>query len=213
VTRLPHLGPPAHPAPEAAVAIPGPDAGSSSWATSPSVRAVMQGNRKRGTRPELALRQALRHLGIHYRLGRRPLVGRMGTPDLLLHAGRMAIFIDGCFWHACPDHVSAPASHQEYWGPKIERNRIRDMEVNEMLAAAGWTVVRVWEHESPDVAARKIADVLDGNGKGTSTHRTNSASPHQNGEQSSIRGAKSSSQESRPDPERRADSRYLGWQS
>jgi DNA mismatch endonuclease, patch repair protein len=137
-------------------------AAGSSWASSPAARRVMRGNRKRDTRPELALRHAVRQIGLRYRLGRHPIVGRIGTADLVFPAARVAVFLDGCFWHGCPEHFVQPHTNPGYWGPKIERNRQRDEEVDAILAAAGWATVRVWEHENPEAAARRVGDVVRG---------------------------------------------------
>src|SRR5450756_446435 len=109
----------------------------SSWASSPAVRRVMQGNRKRDTRPEIALRQALHRRGLRYRVGVRP-IDACGTADVVFPKAKVAVFVDGCFWHACPEHFSAPRTNASYWAAKIERNRNRDVEVDARLHAAGW---------------------------------------------------------------------------
>jgi DNA mismatch endonuclease (patch repair protein) len=72
---------------------------------------------------------------------------------------RLAVFMDGCFWHGCPEHYSAPVAHAEYWRRKLETNRQRDSETDRLLAGAGWTVLRIWEHEDPTVAAARIRDL------------------------------------------------------
>jgi DNA mismatch endonuclease, patch repair protein len=132
----------------------------SSWASSSSVRAVMRGNRKRDTRPELAVRRATHRLGLRFRVCRRPVPEIAGTADLVFAVSRVAVFVDGCFWHGCPHHFRAPGTNSDYWAPKLERNRRRDALVDQALETAGWTVIRVWEHEDPEVAAAKIQGVV-----------------------------------------------------
>jgi DNA mismatch endonuclease, patch repair protein len=120
----------------------------------------MQGNRKRDTRPELAVRRIVHSLGLRYRVAARPLPDRRWTADLVFRSARVAVFIDGCFWHGCPEHFSEPRTNRLYWGPKIARNRARDAEVDAALGAAGWSVIRAWEHEDAcDVAARVVLAV------------------------------------------------------
>lgn len=132
----------------------------SSWASSRSVRAVMRGNRKRDTRPELALRRAVHRQGLRFRVCRRPIPEIAGTADLVFATARVAVFLDGCFWHGCPQHFGPPRTNASYWTPKIERNRRHDAMVNEALQSAGWTVIRVWEHEDAEMAADKIQLVV-----------------------------------------------------
>jgi DNA mismatch endonuclease (patch repair protein) len=126
------------------------------WATSPAVRQVMRGNRKRDTRPELLLRRALHALGLRYRVASRPLPDRPWTADIVFLRAKIAVFVDGCYWHGCPDHYSPPRTNAGYWGPKIERNRQRDTLVDAELQAAGWTCVRIWEHEANEVAVAAV---------------------------------------------------------
>lgn len=132
-----------------------------SWAATPVSRRVMQGNRSRDTRPELAVRRLLHRAGLRYRVAYRPEPRLRRTADVVFTRQRIAVFIDGCFWHGCPDHGQvATKQNAEYWGQKFVRNRERDLETNELLTAAGWHVLRFWEHEPPaDVAAAIIAAV------------------------------------------------------
>ena len=129
-------------------------------AASVNVRSVMQGNRKRDTRPEMAVRRAVHGLGLRYRVARRPLPGQRFTADLVFPAARVAVFVDGCFWHGCPEHFVPPRTNASYWGPKIARNQARDAAAIAALRVAGWIGLRVWEHEPPDLAARRIADTV-----------------------------------------------------
>lgn len=125
-------------------------------ASSPAVRARMQAQPVRDTTPELAVRAALRAAGLTgYRVHHRPLPRLARTADVVFTRRRVAVFVDGCFWHGCPDHGRAPRSHSAWWLAKIAGNRRRDADTDLILEAAGWTVVRVWEHDDPaDVADR-----------------------------------------------------------
>src|SRR5207244_420998 len=102
---------------------------SGSWATSSAVRAVMQGNRSTGTKPELALRSALHRAGLRFRVARRPLLGNRWSADIVFGAVKLAVFVDGCYWHGCPHHGTAPRTNPAYWEWKIARNRARDASV------------------------------------------------------------------------------------
>src|SRR4051812_35681454 len=113
----------------------------------------MRGNRSRDTKPELLLRSVLHKRGMRYRVAARPIPELRRTADLLFAGPRVAVFVDGCFWHGCPEHYRRPASNVEYWDAKVLRNVARDREVDKLLAEAGWTVVRVWEHEDPVAGA------------------------------------------------------------
>lgn len=129
-------------------------------ASNPAVRLVMQGNRKRNTRPEMALRRSLHALGLRFRVACRPLANLSRTADIVFASPRLAVFLDGCFWHGCPDHFSQPSTNQAYWAWKINRNRLRDAEVDAALLKAGWRAARVWEHEDPLLAAERIAALV-----------------------------------------------------
>ena len=107
----------------------------------------MKANRRTDTKPELALRSALHALGYRYRKDfRLDLPARRVRPDIAFTARKVAVFIDGCFWHACPDHGSRPKNNEWYWSPKLASNVERDRAADAALAQAGWTVVRLWEH-------------------------------------------------------------------
>ena len=127
-----------------------------SWASSPAVRAVMRGNKGRDTRPELAVRSAVHALGLRYRVGINPLPRVRRTADLVFPRARVAVFVDGCFWHGCPEHHRPARRNAEFWATKIEGNIARDADTDARLRAAGWTVIRIWEHEPPAIAANKI---------------------------------------------------------
>jgi DNA mismatch endonuclease (patch repair protein) len=109
--------------------------------------ANMRGNRRTDTKPELALRAALHAMGYRYRKDfRLDLPARRVRPDIAFTSRKVAVFVDGCFWHACPEHGSKPKSNEWYWSPKLARNVERDRAADAALAEAGWAVVRLWEH-------------------------------------------------------------------
>jgi DNA mismatch endonuclease (patch repair protein) len=114
----------------------------------------------RGTAIEFALRRELHRRGLRYRLHRRPITGLRREADIVFPRAQVAIFVDGCFWHACPTHATWPKVNAEFWRTKIERNRERDRETDARLADAGWTVVRVWEHDDPVASAVHIEEVV-----------------------------------------------------
>jgi DNA mismatch endonuclease, patch repair protein len=133
-----------------------------SWATNSAVRAVMRGNRKRDTGPELRVRRRLFSEGYRFYVARRPLGPGSPVADIVFPRARVAVFVDGCYWHGCPEHYRIPKAHAEYWGPKIANNKRRDAVTDEWLAARGWTVVRVWEHELVASAVDRITQLVDG---------------------------------------------------
>lgn len=135
-----------------------------SWASSPGVRRSMVGNRNRDTTPELAVRRAVHRLGLRYRVAARPLPGLRRTADLVFTRQRIAVFVDGCFWHGCPDHFVAPKTNGGYWGPKVAGNVARDRDTDALLEQAGWTVLRFWEHDDPEVVAEAVAVAARGEG-------------------------------------------------
>lgn len=127
-----------------------------SWASSKTVRASMRANRSRDTAPELALRRAVHARGLRYRVAARPVKELRRTADLVFTKARVAVFLDGCFWHGCPQHHTVAVRNGEYWASKVERNRARDIDTDRRLIEAGWKVVRVWEHEDPLEAASRV---------------------------------------------------------
>jgi DNA mismatch endonuclease (patch repair protein) len=132
-----------------------------SWASSPGVRTCMQANKGRDTKPELALRSAVHALGLRYRVGIRPLKQVRRTADLVFTRAKVAVFLDGCFWHGCPEHHTVAATNAQFWADKVEGNRQRDRDTDRRLAEAGWLSVRIWEHEDPVEAARRVKSVVD----------------------------------------------------
>ena len=120
-------------------------------------RRVMQAVRRNGTEPERRLRRALWGAKLRYRL-RRQIAG--ARPDLCFVGTKVAVFVDGCFWHGCPEHYSAPAHNAGFWKEKLRKNRARDQRDNERLKAAGWNVLRYWECEVRK-DAMKIVEVVE----------------------------------------------------
>nr|WP_155073070.1 very short patch repair endonuclease [Streptomyces taklimakanensis] len=128
--------------------------------TTARTRARMSRQRSRDTEVELALRRALHASGLRYRVHRRPVKGVRREADIVFGPARVAVFVDGCFWHGCPQHATWPKNNAEFWRRKIEGNRTRDLDTDARLADAGWAAVRVWEHEDPAEAAARIAALV-----------------------------------------------------
>lgn len=149
-------------------------AAADSWASTAGSRASMQANRGRDTAPEIAVRRALHAAGLRYRVDFPPLASdKRRRADIVFTRQRIAVFIDGCFWHRCPDHYVAPRANASYWGPKIARNVQRDTETTARLGEAGWTVMRFWEHEPATTVAAAIVEAVRGVGReGASGART-----------------------------------------
>ncbi|MBR8744261.1 very short patch repair endonuclease [Nocardiopsis sp. MG754419] len=129
-------------------------------AANEGTRRSMRANKGRDTRPELAIRRRVHAAGLRYRVSARPVPTLRRTADLVFTRLRVAVFVDGCFWHGCPEHHTKAATNAGYWAEKVRVNRARDADTNARLVEEGWRVVRVWEHEDPDAAAgRVIAEV------------------------------------------------------
>lgn len=131
--------------------------------TSAGRSANMRANRRRDTTPEWRIRRLLHAQGFRYRVDppiRLPGV-RLIRPDVAFTRVRLAVFIDGCFWHGCPEHKGRPKTNTHYWGPKIVGNAARDQRQTEALVDAGWTVLRFWEHESPEIVVAEIRRVYE----------------------------------------------------
>lgn len=124
------------------------------------VRKRMANTRGRDTAPELQVRRALHAQGYRYRVNAKPEKALRYTADLLFPRARVAVFVDGCFWHGCPDHFVLPQSRREFWRGKITGNMARDQVASEALRDAGWTVVRIWEHVPLDEAVARVVDAL-----------------------------------------------------
>ena len=122
-------------------------------ASSPAVAAFMSKMRRRDTGPELALRRALHRRGVRFRVHAANLPGR---PDIVLVRVRLAIFVDGCFWHGCADHGVTPRANRSFWTEKIRANQLRDRRNDAALIELGWSLMHVWEHEDPEVVAARV---------------------------------------------------------
>lgn len=118
----------------------------------------MQANRSRDTKPELAVRRLLHAGGLRYRVNYRPLKDLRRTADIVFTRQRVAVFIDGCYWHSCPEHGNRPLVNAAYWTPKLQRNRERDEDTNARLRAEGWTVLRFWEHDDAVLVAAEVRE-------------------------------------------------------
>jgi DNA mismatch endonuclease (patch repair protein) len=135
--------------------------------TSSTASRVGKGNRRSGTKPEVELRSNLHRRGLRFRkdFPVRVGTGRPVRPDIVFTGARVAVFVDGCFWHGCPEHQVIPGSNRDYWVPKLRRNIDRDREVDEALTSAGWQVIRIWEHEDPATAGAEIEAEVSGRRK------------------------------------------------
>jgi DNA mismatch endonuclease (patch repair protein) len=114
----------------------------------------------RNTKPELSLRSELHRRGLRYRVDFAPLKGVRRRADVVFPGRRVAVFVDGCFWHVCPEHSSWPKNNAGWWREKLQENQRRDRDTDRKLQDAGWITVRVWEHEDPVEAAERIVRVL-----------------------------------------------------
>lgn len=124
--------------------------------SSDAARVRMSRQRVKDTAPETALRRVLHGRGLRYRLQQQPLVGVRRKADLVFGPAKVAVMVDGCFWHGCPQHGTTPRANRDWWVSKISRNVERDRETDELLMAAGWLSLRVWEHEDPVAAADRV---------------------------------------------------------
>lgn len=128
--------------------------------SSPAVSERMGQVRNTGTEAEMAVRRELHRRGLRYRVNPHiPEFGRT-RPDIAFPRQRVAVFVDGCFWHRCPDHATFPKANAEWWEEKLQRNVERDNRTNRRLENLGWTVIRVWEHMNPLEAADRVEAAL-----------------------------------------------------
>ena len=116
--------------------------------------------RRRDTAPEVAVRRLLHALGLRYRVAYAVPGQRRRTIDVAFTRYRVAVFVDGCFWHGCPAHGTRPAANAEWWRTKLAANRARDEDTTALLQHAGWTVLRFWEHEQPEHVAETVRETL-----------------------------------------------------
>ena len=129
-------------------------------ALSPAVSSQMRRQRTRDTPVELALRSELHRRGVRFRVHRRLLSGIRREVDIVIPKCRVAVLVDGCFWHGCPVHGTVPKNNVDFWQRKLAENRERDLDTDSRLAEAGWAVVRVWEHEVSAEAAAAICRLI-----------------------------------------------------
>jgi DNA mismatch endonuclease (patch repair protein) len=120
----------------------------------------MRSQRQRDTKLELEIRRALHAIGFRFRVDYRLFEGLRRRADIAFPGRRVAVFVDGCFWHGCPEHATWPKENADWWRAKLEANQLRDQDTDSRLRKAGWTVIRVWEHEGIDSAVERISTAL-----------------------------------------------------
>ena len=125
----------------------------------------MQATRQKNTKPEKALQAELARLGLTFEVDTRPLPQLPRRADIVFRPEQVAVFVDGCFWHGCPIHGTWPKENADFWRQKIEANKARDLNTDQALENAGWSVVRVWEHESKEAAAYRAQLALSRQGR------------------------------------------------
>jgi DNA mismatch endonuclease, patch repair protein len=119
----------------------------------------------RDTAPEVALRRELHRRGLRFRVSLRPLPTLRSTADIVFSRAKVVVYVDGCFWHSCPEHGTMPVANRDWWRSKLERNKERDREADDALARAGWMVLRIWEHEDARDAADRVEQAVRGRTK------------------------------------------------
>ncbi|MFB7899532.1 very short patch repair endonuclease [Streptomyces xiamenensis] len=129
--------------------------------SSAAVSSRMSRQASRDTGPEMAIRRLLHATGHRYRLHRKVPGMARRTIDIAFPGPKVAVFVDGCFWHGCPQHATQPGANKDWWRRKLDKNIDRDRETTERLSAEGWTVLRFWEHESPEAVARRVAVAVE----------------------------------------------------
>jgi DNA mismatch endonuclease (patch repair protein) len=129
-------------------------------ASSAAARKRMQSTRQRDTAPELALRSILHRMGLGYRVDHKPLPSLRRKADVVFVGAGVAVYVDGCFWHGCPQHATWPKENADFWREKIEANRKRDADTDQRLADAGWIAIHVWEHEDSASASERVQAVV-----------------------------------------------------
>lgn len=123
---------------------------------------IGKANQRADTKAEVSLRSMLHQRGLRFRKDKliRCSNGVNVRPDVVFTRSLVAVFVDGCFWHGCPDHQRVPQRNRDYWVPKLRANHDRDRRVNEALRQDGWLVERVWEHEDPEQAVERIEKIV-----------------------------------------------------
>ncbi len=137
-----------------------------SWASSEVARRTMLANRRRDTGPEMALRRRLHAAGLRYRVDWPLPFDRRRRADIAFTRAGLVIFVDGCFWHGCPEHFVPPKANADFWDRKIQRNIERDRETDLAMADLGWVALRFWEHGDPqdacEATVRELAELVGG---------------------------------------------------
>ncbi|SUA75117.1 Very short patch repair protein [Nocardia otitidiscaviarum] len=128
--------------------------------TDAATSARMARQRRAGTAPEIALRRELHRRGARFFVDRAPMRGLRRRADIVFPRRKVAVYVDGCFWHSCPEHATFPKNNAEWWAEKLAGNVARDRDTDARLREAGWTVVRVWEHERAESAADLVWKAL-----------------------------------------------------
>jgi len=125
-----------------------------------AVRNIMKANRGVNTKPELMLRRIVHKSGLRYAIDVRPEPGINRRADLVFRSAKVAVFVNGCFWHGCPKHYVPPKSNKKFWSQKIVRNKARDLETKLLLTRLGWRVLVFWEHQDYIVCAQKVVECV-----------------------------------------------------
>lgn len=120
----------------------------------------MQAAKPRDTAPEKALRSSLYKKDLRFRVDIKPVKELNRRADIVFRTAKVAVFVDGCFWHGCPLHGTQAKANAMFWRNKIKQNQKRDVNTSERLKQAGWRVIRVWEHEDPEKASVKICSII-----------------------------------------------------
>ena len=125
-----------------------------------AVRNVMRANRGVDTGPEIRLRSLVHKAGLRYAIDVRPEPDINRRADIVFRAAKVAVFVNGCFWHGCPKHYSAPKSNKRYWSAKVRRNRERDAETRVLLKRRGWRVLVFWEHQPVQPCSERVVSIV-----------------------------------------------------
>jgi len=125
-----------------------------------AVRNVMRANRGVDTGPEIRLRSLVHKAGLRYAIDVRPEADINRRADLVFRAAKVAVFVNGCFWHGCPKHYSSPKSNKRYWSEKVRRNRERDVETRNLLKRRGWRVLVFWEHQPAQSCSDRVVSIV-----------------------------------------------------
>jgi DNA mismatch endonuclease (patch repair protein) len=125
-----------------------------------AVRNVMRANKGVNTKPELELRRLVHKGGLRYSINARPEADINRRADLVFRSAKVAVFINGCFWHGCSRHYSPPKSNKQFWVQKVKRNMERDLETKKLLSKRGWVVMVFWEHQDSITCAQKVVECV-----------------------------------------------------